>query len=679
MFENNSSTNRCFSIALILFAVLIFIGFGSVNKSQAVDLQQKSKEEISSRNKLPRIISSLEANNLSKNEYISLGELKLEQKVEECWENGRGCQAIPHPKGPTDTLLEQAKGKGADLVVLSADGETTTQKITKAGKCLQSERSCTVIQNPGQISCAIWEDCYMKSESEENQCQDKCVSSETIHGTRTYKTSRIKLWRYEPTVIQNSTDETVKYQDRLENSKPVSQATNAPLEKEEPFCKTLKAIVLNSDVVLMRNLKGKLKEKLKENVNCQDKKKITPLIYASGKGNVEIVEILIKNGANVNHLGWRGHTALENASSQGHDRIVKTLIENGAEVNYVAENGATPLMVAAGKGHETVVRTLIENGANVYFVSDKEPTKGATALSIARLSNQQEIVKILKAAGDEPKVASNSNEGMDSWTSEDLISQKELHDLMDLGFEALEKEDFDQALEIHNRIITKMRTSESKKVYKKEETASLAFWGRGRAYLGKEEHDRAIQDFNKSLKFDPKLNIVYFWRAFAYLARAGHPPKRKDIENAIADFNRYLKFNPEHYQSLLYRAISYSYIKEWDRAVQEFRKILKNDPHNQDVPIHLQDAIIATGNWLDFLGDFQECLKKSPNNPKCHIAIGLSYASLGDFGETEGKEIKSWKRDSKSDWRKSCFHIKKACEIDSSLCSYLDAIRRKCN
>ena len=80
MFKNSPSFNRFFPVALIFLAGLVLNGCGSVNKSQVVDFKQKSKEEFSSRDKLPRIISASEVKNLSKNEYLSLGELKTGAK-----------------------------------------------------------------------------------------------------------------------------------------------------------------------------------------------------------------------------------------------------------------------------------------------------------------------------------------------------------------------------------------------------------------------------------------------------------------------------------------------------------------------------------------------------------------------------------------------------------------------
>ncbi len=61
---------------------------------------------------------------------------------------------------------------------------------------------------------------------------------------------------------------------------------------------------------------------------------VTPLWVASEKGHVEIVKLLIANGANINlkaNINGKSFTPLEIARKNSHTRIIDTLKENGAE------------------------------------------------------------------------------------------------------------------------------------------------------------------------------------------------------------------------------------------------------------------------------------------------------------------------------------------------------------
>ena len=72
----------------------------------------------------------------------------------------------------------------------------------------------------------------------------------------------------------------------------------------------------------------------------------TALMNFSANGELETVEALIENGADVNARDQEGHTALVEAARNGHIEIVKKLIENGADVYSVNLNGANVLRQA---------------------------------------------------------------------------------------------------------------------------------------------------------------------------------------------------------------------------------------------------------------------------------------------------------------------------------------------
>ena len=89
------------------------------------------------------------------------------------------------------------------------------------------------------------------------------------------------------------------------------------------------------------------------------------------EGYLEIIRLLVENGANVNYIGYKKFTPIRIAARNGHFEIIKYLAENGAEIDARAEDGATPLEHAAYKGHIEIVKYLVEKGANINNI-DKE-------------------------------------------------------------------------------------------------------------------------------------------------------------------------------------------------------------------------------------------------------------------------------------------------------------------
>ena len=87
-----------------------------------------------------------------------------------------------------------------------------------------------------------------------------------------------------------------------------------------------------------------------------DFENVTPLHLAAGKGTIEVVETLIKNGADVNVKdSYYGFTPLHLAARNGHKEIAKLLMANGAELNSKAQNGKTPLELAADNEYMELV------------------------------------------------------------------------------------------------------------------------------------------------------------------------------------------------------------------------------------------------------------------------------------------------------------------------------------
>ena len=90
------------------------------------------------------------------------------------------------------------------------------------------------------------------------------------------------------------------------------------------------------------------------------------LQWAAGRGQAEIVRLLIARKADVNRLDQSGNSALNLANRLD---VVRALVENGADVNIEAKGGYTPLHDAIGGGHMDAARYLVAHGATVDLFS----------------------------------------------------------------------------------------------------------------------------------------------------------------------------------------------------------------------------------------------------------------------------------------------------------------------
>lgn len=101
----------------------------------------------------------------------------------------------------------------------------------------------------------------------------------------------------------------------------------------------------------------------KINVNKQNKHGSSALTWAAEKGNIVLIEALLKAGANPNLADVDNDTALGNAAFNGNIEAVRMLIKAKADINSKNKDGKTALMLAREQGHAEVVELLKSAGA----------------------------------------------------------------------------------------------------------------------------------------------------------------------------------------------------------------------------------------------------------------------------------------------------------------------------
>ncbi|KAJ3321769.1 hypothetical protein HDV06_003918 [Boothiomyces sp. JEL0866] len=117
---------------------------------------------------------------------------------------------------------------------------------------------------------------------------------------------------------------------------------------------------------------------------------MTDLIEAAFAGDLKKVQILVRNGVNMNTNKFR-FTVLQQAISNGHYQVVKFLVESGVDINQTSKNGMTALHLACINGNNQIVKLLLEYGINLHL----KGKEGLNALHWAILKKNWQTATLL--------------------------------------------------------------------------------------------------------------------------------------------------------------------------------------------------------------------------------------------------------------------------------------------
>ncbi len=137
-----------------------------------------------------------------------------------------------------------------------------------------------------------------------------------------------------------------------------------------------------------------LNENCNIDIDIKDFDGNTALMFAVKSGKSEVVDYLLKNGANVNYINNFGVSPLHLAVRKNALNLVDHLLRYGADINIEDKYNQTPLFDAIQENNAQMIRFLIDNNAYI----DMQNQEGRTPLMVAsfKRERQEALCELLK-------------------------------------------------------------------------------------------------------------------------------------------------------------------------------------------------------------------------------------------------------------------------------------------
>jgi tetratricopeptide (TPR) repeat protein len=146
---------------------------------------------------------------------------------------------------------------------------------------------------------------------------------------------------------------------------------------------------------------------------------------------------------------------------------------------------------------------------------------------------------------------------------------------------------------------------------------------RGQAHYLNKNYDAAIGDFTLSLKQDPKSFLALNNRALAWIAKENYVAAKKDLQAA-------LKLIPEYPEALNNRGVVHQKLKQHQRAIADFTAALTIDERYADALGNRAFTYRLTGNYRKAISDLEAAIKLNPETFEASNDLAWLLATAKD-------------------------------------------------
>ena len=376
---------------------------------------------------------------------------------------------------------------------------------------------------------------------------------------------------------------------------------------------------------------------------------IDEALYYATSNDINIVELLLRKGANVNCVGYKSATPLMRATEHGTLEMMKYLVSKGATIESKNKEGMTPLIIAAAAGKLLKVKYLLSIGAN----SNAKDNNGLRAIDHSKkwkaFEETTNYLSTFEVKPDEQKVAqvtisnnydnearSNKNAEKSKIDNKKEISSKLLFPNADLAktgttCRSINTED------IFDKLMNEHKFAEAIKYADSNIPASsrdACFWVKlGTAYENLKLNEEALTfylvainrlKYNMQVKMDTKSYN-------AYLSAARVCNKLKRYESAVNYAKNAIELNATKDAGIEYNR-SLSALGKHDTLNLSISKVANTDSakiYKERFSIAQAEDILKNNGFRVDIIRYLDCIKSARKRDSIYCSFAQHYLSKG--------------------------------------------------
>jgi tetratricopeptide (TPR) repeat protein len=258
-----------------------------------------------------------------------------------------------------------------------------------------------------------------------------------------------------------------------------------------------------------------------------------------------------------------------------------------------------------------VIGALVAGGV-VWWVADKRPpaqTPGATATALpAGVSAEAAAAEYFQKGRN----AKDDGEKIALLTKAIELNPKPGYYYIHRGRAYLDKQENQKALSDLDKAIAAIPNS------------FIAYNLRGLVYDALDKQDQALAEFNKAISLNPAYADAYCNRGFIFF-------EDKEYEKAVQDYNKAIALDPKLAKAYSHRGFLAAFQGKLPQALEDYNKAISLDPKLLEAFINRGNLYLRKKDYDLALTDFNTALPLNWRNAATYNARGEAYAAKGDF------------------------------------------------